>query len=178
MSMKILDASGRMGGAPFSASELQREQITEAPASATLEVRGFRCHRRSLARDVLLHIFYSFLDDFLHIAEGLLRLAFILFGETLDLLISAANHLPGLFLHLAGDLFDLTLDLILVHDISFEIMERMSSPWATPMAQVPTIRCGPRTQKLGHAPRAAMRWIKGPAHGLPLMQIMDRHPLH
>src|SRR5665647_2698776 len=124
MSMKILDASGRMGGAPFSASELQREQITEAPASATLDVRGFRCHRRSLARDVLLHIFHSFLDDFLHIAEGLLRLAFILFGEALDLLISAPNHLSGLFLHLACDLFDLTLDLILVHDISFEISEK------------------------------------------------------
>src|SRR5665647_2298069 len=74
--------------------------------------------RRSLARDVLLHIFHSFLDDFLHIADDLLRLAFILFGETLDLLISAPNHLPGFFLHLAGDLFDLTLNLILVHDIS------------------------------------------------------------
>src|SRR5665647_260511 len=93
MSMKILDASGRMGGAPFSASELQREQITEAPASATLEVRGFRCHRRSLARDVLLHIFHSFLDDFLHIAEGLLRLAFILFDETLDLLFLSLIHI-------------------------------------------------------------------------------------
>jgi hypothetical protein len=39
------------------------------------------------------------------------------------------------FSYLAGDLLDLTLDLIFIHDISFEAMEKMSGAWATPMAE-------------------------------------------
>jgi hypothetical protein len=65
---------------------------------------------KSLVPDVL--------QDFLHVADNLLRLAFDLFVDAFELLLSAPDHLPGLFLHLAGGVLDGTLDLILVHEIS------------------------------------------------------------
>src|SRR5664279_2457287 len=123
----------------------------------------------------------------LRIARALLNLAFSLLGQTFGLLARAADHLPSLFLHLAGGVLDRTLDLILVHELFLELVERTAgsgppnrlTSWREKFTSSrTTIRCDLSPNKLRRcAGNSIALDQRSGAHSVPLMQIMDGRSL-
>lgn len=62
------------------------------------------------------------LDNFFGISQRLLRLPGNLLIQALCLLLLVANQFTGFLLNLAYDVFDSALDLIFIHDDSFQII--------------------------------------------------------
>jgi len=75
--------------------------------------------------NAILDRFPGVLGDLFGIPQHLLRPTGNLFLQALCLLLLVPNNFPGLFLNLAGNIFDGALDLIFVHDGFFQKINRL-----------------------------------------------------